>query len=297
MRIDSAQLAAFASVIQEGSFERAASALHITRSAVSQRIKLLEEQVGQVLVRRGTPCAPTDAGRFLLRHAQQMALSESDALDAIAGGSSSGTVRLPLGVNADSLATWFVQAMAEASAQERGILFDIHVEDQDHASNLLREGRVMASITSDPTAVQGCQVLKLGTMRYRAVCSPQYHKRYLARGVDAQSLAEAPVLTFNRKDALQARFVRLITRRALQPPVHWLPSSHAFVEAALLGMGWGMNPEPLVARELDSGRLVDVVRGKFVDVVLYWQHWRLNVEPLNHMTAAAQQAAARILRP
>ena len=296
MPIDSAQLVALVAVIEEGSFERAASVLHVTRSAVSQRIKLLEERVGQVLVRRSTPCMPTEAGQAIFRHAQQMALSEADALGAIAGTGAHSAVRLSLGVNADSLATWFPQAMAAAAADDRGITFDIHTEDQDHSSSLLREGRVMAAVTSEPVAVQGCQVLAVGTMRYRAVCSPDYWQRQFALGVNAVTLAAAPTLVFNRKDTLQARFARQITRKAIDPPVHWLPSSQAFVDAALWGLGWGMNPEPLIAGWVASGRLVDMAPDKPVDVALYWQYWRLNVRALNRMTDAVQQAATQALR-
>ena len=182
MQLDSAQLNAFSAVIDEGSFERAAALLHITRSAVSQRIKLLEERVGQVLVRRATPCTATEAGQALYRHAREIALSEADALAAIGGGPRS-TTRLAIGVNADSLATWFPAAMAQAG-EDPSITFDIHVEDQDHSANLLREGRVMAAVTADPQPVQGCQVLPLGTLRYRAG-QPGLHATLLCHGSDS----------------------------------------------------------------------------------------------------------------
>lgn len=289
MRLDSAQLNAFATVIDEGSFERAATVLHVTRSAVSQRVKLLEERVGQVLLRRATPCTPTEAGQALYRHAREVALSEADALAAIAGGQRS-TTRLAIGVNADSLATWFPHAMAQA-AEGQAITFDIHVEDQDHSANLLREGRVMAAVTADPQPVQGCQVLPLGTLRYRALASPAFMQRYFATGVTAHTLAQAPMLVFNRKDALQERFVRRITRRKLTPPVHWLPEAHAFVKATKAGLGWGMTPDPMVAACMQAGTLVELLPGKPVDVPLYWQYWRLNVQALAHMTAAVRASA------
>ncbi|MDZ7864788.1 LysR family transcriptional regulator ArgP [Acidovorax sp.] len=302
MHLDTAQLAALAAVLEEGSFERAALALHVTRSAVSQRVKLLEERVGQVLIRRASPCTPTEAGQALLRHAQQMALSEADALRSIAGSSAGlGPVRLALGVNADSLASWFVDAMAQAAEPGEGmappITFDIHVEDQDHSSELLRQGRVMAAVTADPQPVQGCQVVRLGTMRYRALASPAFMERHFANGVTAAALAQAPVLVFNRKDALQERFMRRIARRALAPPVHWLPSSQGFVAATLAGLGWGMSPDQLASEAIDAGRLVELVPGKPVDVALYWQFWRLNVQALQRMTQAVQQAAAASLLP
>ncbi|MBU1353681.1 MAG: LysR family transcriptional regulator ArgP [Gammaproteobacteria bacterium] len=293
MSLDSAQLSAFATVIDEGSFERAASVLHITRSAVSQRVKLLEERVGQVLVRRATPCTPTDAGQALYRHAREVALSEADALASIGGGQQTST-RLAIGVNADSLATWFPHAMAQA-AEGQSITFDINVEDQDHSANLLREGRVMAAVTADPQPVQGCKVLPLGTLRYRALASPAFMQRHFAQGVNAAALATAPMLVFNRKDALQARFVGRITRRKLTPPVHWLPEANAFVMATRAGLGWGMTPDPMVQDELRAGTLVELIADKPVDVPLYWQYWRLNVQALQHMTDAVQQAAALTL--
>ena len=295
MALDSAQLSAFAAVIDEGSFERAAAVLHVTRSAVSQRVKLLEERVGQVLVRRATPCTATEAGQALYRHAREVALSEADALDAIGGGRRT-SIRLAIGVNADSLATWFPAAMAQVHhAEGPGLTFDIHVEDQDHSANLLREGRVMAAVTADPQPVQGCQVLPLGTLRYRALASPVFMQRHFAQGVNAAALAQAPMLVFNRKDALQNRFVRRITRRAIAPPVHWLPEAHAFVIATRAGLGWGMTPDPMVERDLKTGALVELVPGRPVDVPLYWQYWRLNVRALHRMTESVQQAAALTL--
>lgn len=293
MLLDSAQLHAFATVIDEGSFERAAAALHVTRSAVSQRVKLLEERVGQVLVRRATPCTPTEAGQALYRHSREVALSEADALATLGGGQHTAT-RLAIGVNADSLATWFPHAMARA-AQDQNITFDIHVEDQDHSANLLREGRVMAAVTADPQPVQGCKVLPLGTLRYRALASPAFMQRYFAKGVSAAALATAPMLVFNRKDALQARFVGRITRRKLTPPVHWLPEAHAFVMATRAGLGWGMTPDPMVQHDLEAGTLVELIPGKPVNVPLYWQYWRLNVQALQHMTEAVQRAAGLTL--
>jgi LysR family transcriptional regulator, chromosome initiation inhibitor len=294
MRIDSAQLAAFAAVIREGSFERAARTLNVTRSAVSQRVKQLEERVGHVLVRRGVPCTPTDAGQGLFRHAHQMSHLEAEALAALRGAGLAGAT-LAIAVNADSLATWFIDALAPL-ARERGLAFDVLVEDEHHSSELLRQGRVMAAVTSDPDAVQGCRVVRLGAMRYRPVASPAFVQRFFPRGADASSLAAAPVLVFNRKDALQVRFVRRFTRRALGAPTHWLPSSQGFVDATLTGMGWGMNPEALVREHLEAGTLVDLAPREPIDVVLYWQHWRLEISALKWLTDSVLRVVRGALR-
>ncbi|OYU93532.1 MAG: ArgP/LysG family DNA-binding transcriptional regulator [Burkholderiales bacterium PBB5] len=292
MPLDSAQLAALHAVVHEGSFERAAQHLHISRSAVSQRVKLLESRVGQVLVKRGAPCTATPAGQTLVRHAQQMALHEADALAQLRGGALVQAT-LSVAVNADSLATWFIAAMAPL-AREQGLAFDLVVEDQDHSAALLREGRVLAAVTADPQPVQGCRVQRLGTMRYRALASPDFVRRHFPEGVTPQALGQAPMLVYDRQDALQHRFVRRFTRRKLSPPVHWLPSTQGFVDATVAGIGWGMSPQALAQPALAAGRLVDLAPDRPLDVVLYWQHWRLEVAPLALLTRQVQLAFAAV---
>jgi len=301
MQLDSRQLAAFAAVLREGSFEAAARALHVTPSAVSQRIKALEERLGRVLVRRGAPCVATEAGQSLQRHAQQLQLLEAQALapfglDAHARGAPAAALPLAVAVNADSLATWFVPALA-AVRTLHAVNFELQVEDQDHSHELLRQGRVLAAVTSQPQPVQGCAVRRLGAMRYRAVASPAFMRRHFAGGIDDAALALAPCNVFNAKDRLQERFLRLLTRKRLQPPQHRVPSTHGFVHAALHGLGWGMNPEALVAPLLACGELVELLPGRVLDVPLHWQHWRLEAEVLRALTAAVQAAARAALVP
>jgi LysR family transcriptional regulator (chromosome initiation inhibitor) len=285
MRIDSRQLDALAAVLREGSFEAAARALHVTPSAVSQRIKGLEERVGRVLVRRGSPCTATEAGQALHRHAQQLALLEAEAL------APASQLPLAIAVNADSLATWFVPALATV-AQEHAVRFDLVVDDQDHSHELLREGRVMAAVTADPHPVQGCRVERLGELRYLAVASPAFVARHLPGGPTEAALAIAPMTVFDRKDQLQARFLRRLTRRPVAPPVHHVPGTHGFIHAALHGLGWGMHPHMLVAPLLASGELVEIAPGRDLRVPLHWQSWRLDA-PLLRALGDAVHAAAR----
>lgn len=297
MQLDSRQLAAFAAVLREGSFDAAARALHVTPSAVSQRIKSLEERIGRVLIRRGSPCVATEAGESLQRHAQQMQVLESQALAPFGlGAEPAASLPLAIAVNADSLATWFVPALATLR-EHHEVALDLHVEDQDHSSELLRQGRVLAAVSAEPVPVQGCRVSPLGRMRYRAVASPDFMRRHFPRGVDDEALARAPCSVFNQKDQLQARFLRLLSRRRLQPPQHRIPSTHGFVHAALHGLGWGMNPEVLVAPLLASGDLVELVPGRTLDVPLYWQRWSLDAQVLRALTEAVADAARLGLRP
>lgn len=287
--IDGPQLAALAAVVDEGTFDAAARLLHVTPSAVSQRIKALEQRMGQVLVTRSRPCRATAAGSVLVRLAGQVALLEQESLREVRGADGGpAAVRLPVAVNADSMSTWFPAALVGLPS---AVLVDLRREDQDHSAELLRDGSVMAAVTADQRAVQGCRVRSLGAMRYLAVAAPSFRGTWFAGGFDAQGLARAPLLTFNRKDALQTRFLRLVSRRPLDPPVHYVPSSSAFVELVRQGLGWGMVPDVAARGLLDDGALVELAPGRHLDVPLYWQHWNLRSPTLDGLTDRVVAAA------
>ncbi len=289
------QLHAFAAVLAEGSFEAAARRLSLTSSAVSQRVKALEDRLGQVLIQRRAPCRATAAGQQLLRKVRQMRLLEDEALGGFAAGLAAPAASMAIAINADSLATWVLPALA-ALHRQGGQLFDVRVEDQDHSADLLRDGTVLGAVTADARPVQGCGVRRLGVMRYLPVASPEFVARHFPHGLDATSLDRAPVLIFNQKDALQARFMRRVTRAQLSPPRHYLPSSTAFVEAAALGLGWAMAPESMLTERLPHGELRVLAADSWLDVPLYWQHWSIRSDALAQLTEALHAAAAISLR-
>jgi LysR family transcriptional regulator, chromosome initiation inhibitor len=289
--LDYAHLAALAAVVRTGSFERAAQQLNVTPSAVSQRVKLLEERLGAVLVVRGQPCTATPAGQHLCRHAEQVALLETSLRRTLPGlQPDSAPATLRIAVNADSLATWFVAAMAGTE----GYLFDLVLDDQDHSADWLRRGEVVAAVTAHGRPIQGCDCHPLGALRYIATASPAFRDRWFPEGFTAAAAARAPCLVFNQKDRLQALWLRQALGTEVQPPLHWLPSSQAFVDAALAGLGWGMNPEALAAGHLDAGRLV-ALRDHPLDVPLFWQQSRIVDALLRDVTRAVLRAARATL--
>lgn len=296
--LDYAALNALAAVVREGSFDRAARALHVTPSAVSQRVRLLEERVGCALVVRGQPCKPTDTGRRMCQHMDRVRLLEQELTDTLPLLVADGPTRVPLpvAVNADSLATWFAPALA-AFAADAPVLVELSVDDQDHTAEWLRTGAVVAAVTSAARPATGCNSRPLGVMRYLAVASPAYVARYLAQGVGAGSLAQAPSLLFNTKDELQATWVRRLCHRHVELPRHTLPSPQAFVTAALAGMGWGMFPQEMVTDHLTEGRLVELVPDTPLDVPLYWQTARAASGVLDGLTRQIVAAARAGLRP
>jgi LysR family transcriptional regulator, chromosome initiation inhibitor len=290
-RLDPAQLAALAAVVESGSFDAAAVRLHVTPSAVSQRIKALEQRVGQVLVIREKPCRVTSAGVPLLRLAAQAAMLEAEALAETAGGDAVDRPRISMAVNADSMSTWFTAVFERVP----DVVFDIRIEDQDHSARMLREGAVMGAVTTERTPVPGCRVQPLGVMRYVPVASAAYAARHLADGFTAKTAPAAPSLAWNRDDALQDMLLRRLFRRVIGRPVHYVPTAEGFAAAVRASLGWGMFPEQLAAPALADGSFVRVADAH-LDVPLFWQCWKLDSPMVTTVTAAVQSAAGVLRR-
>ncbi|HTH75870.1 MAG TPA: LysR family transcriptional regulator ArgP [Trinickia sp.] len=296
--LDYALLDALGAVVRLGSFDRAASELNVTPSAVSQRIKLLEERVGSVLVKRGQPCVATASGALLCRHTERVRLLEAQLSDDMPSmtGSLLGELwpTLRVAVNDDSVGTWFIDAVAGFCAQRR-MLLDLVIDDQDYTAQRIRDGSVQGAVTTQAEPVQGCRSVRLGRMRYLAVCSPAFFARYFNDGVNRESLRRAPCVVFNPKDALQTRFMRKVTRAELDPPQHWVPHVGGFTRACITGLGWGMCPTTMIGAALESGQLVELTPGRHLDVDLYWQSWRLSIGWLDEFSTVLKQRAGEFL--
>ncbi|QNN56041.1 HTH-type transcriptional regulator ArgP [Diaphorobacter ruginosibacter] len=295
--LDYPGLEALAAVVREGSFERAARRLHVTSSAVSQRVKQLEERVGQVLILRGTPCTGTDAGKRLCLHAEQVALLENELRRSNPDLMTDAPIpTLKLAVNADSLSTWFMDAMAEFTSAGNELL-DLRIDDQDHTAQRLKEGEVIGAVTATGTTITGCNTWPLGTMRYVAAASPRFVEQYFEGGVTPATLALAPIMTYDRNDKLQDRWMHQYQLAAPRsaPPRHFIPSNYGYVRACEVGMGWGMHPTVLIEQQLAQGTLVELLPRKPLDVPMYWAHPRSAQASLERLTQCVMAAAKRWL--
>jgi LysR family transcriptional regulator (chromosome initiation inhibitor) len=289
--------------VDTGTFDAAARALSITPSAVSQRVKAMEQLVGRVLLQRTTPIAPTADGEVVLRHARQVRLLDEETTRALAVSGADGSGRtpsIPLAVNADSLATWFLDALALVR-HDTEVVFDLHREDQDRTAELLRSGTVMAAVTAESAPVQGCSSVPLGTDRYRAVAAPAFVRRYLD-GADTERrmtsrLDRVPLVDYDRDDDLQQGFLRRVLGHAPRGPRHYVPNSADFARAVQLGFGWGLLPEAQCLDALRSGALVELTPGRRADVALWWQRWTTASPLLDRVTDAVRSVAAERLHP
>lgn len=287
MQFEPEQLETLLVITEEGTFEAAARRLHVTPSAVSQRVRALERAAGQVLVRRTTPAGVTSAGEPLLRLARQLRLLDAEAAATLGVGH---VVELAVAVNADSLATWFRPVLG-AVAQRGDTVLQLRVEDQGYSDELLRRGEVLAAVTDEPRPVQGCVVEDLGALRYAPAAAPwlvECHRR--GRSVDWSTM---PMVVFNEKDHLQDDV--LAARGVGRPPVvHRVPSTADFHEAVRSGLGWGMIPDPHLGTALQAGDLVRLPGGRPIDVPLHWQRWRLDSPALAQLSEDVRRAASAL---
>lgn len=289
MDLNPGQLDALVAIADHGSFDAAARHLHITPSAVSQRIRALEAAAGQVLVSRGTPCRPTPHGEWLVRLGRQTSLLYAEASQAIA---SATTVDLAVAVNADSLGGWFRDVLAEVATWP-GTALRLRVEDQAYSQELLRRGDVLAAVTSEPAAVQGCRADPLGALRYLPAAAPAVAGRW--RRGESPDWAAMPAVIFGDKDDLQHELLRRHGAGPGPAVVHHVPSTADFYAAVRIGLGWGMLPESQARADLAAGALVRLSTD-MIEVPLYWQRWRLDSPKLAALTDAVRTASARHLR-
>lgn len=294
MRVGIEALETLVAVCDEGTFVGAATRLHITTGAVSQRISGLEKQVGHPVVVRRQPVTATHVGRELLRLARQSLLLQQEAGARLAEvlHATEPSIRLSLAVNADSLSTWF-QPVVQTIAAEAKLLLDLRIEDQDRTGDLLRSGTVLAAVTTDAEAGPGCTAESLGRMRYLPVCSPAIAPA--SKQELGEYLGAVPMLQFDSLDVLPLQFMEQFGVTT-PPPAHFIPSNREYFDAVRLGLGWSVLPEDQVHSALEDEDLVLLHPTASVDVALHWQRWRIASATLDQVTELVRRAAQRGLR-
>ncbi|WP_087748092.1 MULTISPECIES: LysR family transcriptional regulator ArgP [unclassified Acidovorax] len=299
---DPAALECLAAIVEEGGFERAAQRLNVTQSAVSQRLRALEAQVGSVLIVRSRPLRPTSAGQLLLKHTKQMRLLRADLerdLQELAPSAPGGTrddERISIAINADSIATWVMGALHDLVRQR--LPLEIIVDDQDFTQEWLRSGQVLGCVTTLKQALRGCKMVPLGAMPYVAVASAAFAQQHLPQGLTPHNFRDVSFLSFNRKDDMAAEFVaRAFGLQRVALNHLFVPSAEGQMRAVAAGWAVGVVPELLARGALADGSMVDVAPGRALPIQLYWHCWNLESELLDALTAALKGAAAEALVP
>ncbi|BBF85491.1 chromosome initiation inhibitor [Aquitalea magnusonii] len=294
--LDPKQLEALSAVVDSGGFDKAARKLFLTQSAISQRIRQLEEHLGQPVLTRTSPPEPTVAGRLLLQHYRQLSLMEGELISTLRPDAAQHAFsKLSVGVNADSLATWFLPAVQSVMQQGR-LLIDVMMDDQDYTHELMRAGHVVGCVGTRPTPIQGGECHFLGCMRYLCLATPAFAAHYFADGFTPAALAQAPAIIFSGKDDLHSEFLQQFAGYTGSTPHLTLPTPQGFVQATRLGLAYSLLPELMIDDDLHTGRLIDLLPGQCIDMPLYWHHWRVESSLTQALSEALQTHAAKVLR-
>ena len=275
---------ALAMISMEGGFDKAARALHITQSAVSQRLKQLEQATGQVLIARTTPPGATVAGQQLIKHYLQVKRLEDDLSGKINDPGSSPFTSLSIGVNADSLALWFLEAVHPFLSREN-VLLDISVNDQEQTHKRFKNGEVMGCVSTRALPMQGAKTAYIGRMHYHMTAAPLFAARWFPNGVNGESIEQAPAVIFDRHDTLHHKLLHKAL--GFTPPnllTHYVPSVEKFAEFITKGLAYGALPEQQSKRLIDAGKLIDLLPCVKLQVDLYWHCWNLKSNLLEKLT-------------
>ena len=298
MNFDYDSLAVLSAVVREGSFDGAAKALEVTQSAVSQRIRQLEDRVGTMLVVRGRPCVATETGQQLCQHFDEVRLLQHELSGRIAqeSGQPSMAATVRIAVNADSLATWFPVILKRAS-EELNLRFEVILDDQDHTEQALKSGDALAVVTANARPIAGCRRVSLGAMDYLAVATPAFIRKHLPDGPKLNDLKRATCLFFDRKDTLPEQWLDLCFGQSERPPSHLVPSYEGYNECILSNIGWGMMPLETAGPYLETGKLIELVPGRRIRISLHWQSAAQTSEILRMLAELVEAEAKDLLLP
>lgn len=292
---DARQAEALLAIVATGSFEQAAALLHVTASAVSQRVSAMEAALGTPLLIRSRPCRPTSAGQRLVQYLRRSKLLEEEFLSGMEEDDAR-PLSVSLAVNNDTLGTWLLPGLAPFLIAEN-ILLDLSLDDQDHTYTLMERGQALAAISTEPQPMRGCVAQPLGVMRYRMMATPAFAARWFPDGLNRQAALAAPMMVFDRKDLLQSNF--MLREFGLTPfshPCHFIPANESFLRCIDLSLGYGMVAEQQIGERLASGALLDLAPGKHSDIALHWHTWRVQSPKLERLSTAIVEAARRALR-
>jgi len=282
--IDYKLLNAFAMVVQEGGFEKASARLNLTQSAVSQRVKLLEERAGKILLSRTSPPRPTDAGQKLIKHYLQVRLLEDGLEEEISCTDDSTPVRLSVGINADSLSSWFLPAMGDLLENGK-FLIDMHVDDQEQTHKLLRDGIVVGCISDLASPMQGCKVDYLGAMKYRLLARPEFISKWFPEGLTVSTAENAPAVMFTRKDMLHYKILQIVLGEAINvKAIHYVPSNDQFMMMISSGYAYGMVPDWQSKTLRSKNEVIEVHERAQDSVKHYWHCWNIDSMPLKTLS-------------
>lgn len=262
-------------IIKEQSFEKAAEELNITQSAISQRIKQLEQLIAQPVLVRSQPLSVTTVGQKLLRHFRQVKQLEHELISQILPDEVDDIVTISIAINADSLASWFIPAISPL-LKKHAIELKLQVYDEARTRELLKKGEVYAALSSESEPITGCKVTKIADVDYILCATPKFRTKYFKKGLTKEALYHAPGIRFDPQDTMHIDYIYDHYDVSLgEYPLHTVGSSEAFVAMTVEGLACSLLPITQANEYLKQGILVDLAPENHLIRSMYWHSWVL----------------------
>lgn len=260
------------SVEREQSLEGAANALDVTKSALSQTLRLLEERQGAVVLNRAE-MMPTSFGAKLCRHYEHVSLLEQSFFESHAHLFSERPTKthlLRIGVPDDTLVNWITDIAFQTNKGERGFLVDTELVNETAVAKALADHRLCGALTTTEFSIPGMLTFFAGTHTVRAVAAPDFVKRHFSRGVTREAIQQAPALRYDHQEPHMPMWLE----RNLHDPImlnsNFLPSSQAIANVCVAGIAWGMVSSLICDPALFDGGLVELIPESGLVQPLYW---------------------------
>lgn len=280
-------------VEREGSLDRAALTKGVTKSAISQTLKLLEERMGAVTLNRNST-ETTHLGAKLCRHMEHVNLLEQRFL--IENAHLLGKIELPsvtvkIAIDDDSLSSWFTDVVKGTHAIHDRVLLDIVMAKGDETFREMQDGKISAAISTRDTPLPNFTTYTLGRHIYYATATPEFVSRYFANGVTIDALKQAPSVRYGRQRDHSDQWIERAFDANEIISSDTVASSHGIANACIDGAAWGMNPSLLVKDYLDRGELVELIPGVTIAQNIYWHVSSIGNETLAPVTRNVRDAA------
>ena len=259
-----------AEVVKNKGFNKAATKLRLTQPAVTKRVRTLEDQIGKPLLYRTNPPSLTDYGKRLVQHLDRVKFNERELSEDLIGANEK--VNLKIGVNADTVATWFFRVV-KSVVKDMSCVLELIVENETLTHELLRKGEVAGCVTTQSKPLPGCESEYIASIPYPCVASREFVKEYFKDGFNIEGFKIAPTVFFDYKDTLPFDFLKTLFGKKAPPfPFFSVPSSEGCFKIVEQGLAYGLVPIFQAKEGLKNGALIELFPHKRLQIRLFWQY-------------------------
>lgn len=281
MSLLSPTLQAFMEVAKQKSVHNAAHVLHLTQTAVTQRIRVLETKLGTTLfIRTHRGMRLTQEGEALLRYCQAASELEGEALAKIGGAGITSTIQVCITGPTSIMRSRIIPQCLPIMHEFPCLLMYFDITDSEHRVSSLRSGASQFAIIAQEDVAPEMEYKHLRPERYVLVCSSQWKKRKLKDIIQHERIIDydpADQMTFNYLKHFELFDLAKHER-------HFVNRTESLAMLLTAGLGYGVLSAEFSQTYLDNNQLIVLNSGKI------YQHtmalaWYARPEPPPYFTA------------